>query len=128
MSANLDIIFEALASSPRRQILAYLAEAKLSTLELAERFSMSSPAISRHLSILERAELVKSERQGQFVLYTLNAQSLPSTLASYALELCPVGRPLKKESRAIAKASTSVSAKSSGKASEQKKDIKKNDE
>lgn len=106
MTANLDVIFEALASSPRRQILAYLAEAQLSTLELAERFSMSSPAISRHLSILERADLVKSERRGQFVFYTLNAQSLPSTLASYALELCPIGRPLKKESRAIAATQT----------------------
>lgn len=103
MSAQLDRIFEALASGPRRQILAYLTEAELSTSELAERFSMSAPAISRHLSVLENAGLVTSERRGQFVLYKLNADSLVNSLTGYALELCPVGRPLKRESRAIAK-------------------------
>lgn len=103
MAASLDKIFEALASSPRRQILAYLTEAELSTSELAERFAMSAPAISRHLSVLEAAELVTSERKGQFVLYKLNADSLVNSLTGYALELCPVGRPLKQESRVIAK-------------------------
>jgi ArsR family transcriptional regulator, arsenate/arsenite/antimonite-responsive transcriptional repressor len=102
MAGSLDKVFEALASSPRRQILAYLAEAELSTSELAERFQMSAPAISRHLSVLENAGLVSSQRQGQFVLYKLNADSLASTLTGYALELCPVGRPLKRESRAVA--------------------------
>ena len=105
MAASLDKIFEALASTPRRQILAYLTEAELSTSELAERFSMSAPAISRHLSVLEAAELVTSERKGQFVLYKLNADSLVNSLTGYALELCPVGRPLKRESRVIAKRS-----------------------
>jgi len=103
MSAPLDRIFEALASSPRRQILAYLAEAELTTTELAERFAMSTPAVSRHLSVLENAGLVSSERRGQYVMYKLNADSLASTLTGYALELCPVGRPLKRESRALAK-------------------------
>ncbi|MEO6921215.1 MAG: metalloregulator ArsR/SmtB family transcription factor [Collimonas sp.] len=103
MAASLDKIFEALASTPRRQILAYLTEAELSTSELAERFAMSAPAISRHLSVLELAELVTSERKGQFVLYKLNADSLVNSLTGYALELCPVGRPLKRESRAVAK-------------------------
>lgn len=102
MTASLDKIFEALASSPRRQILAYLSKADLNTTELATRFAMSAPAISRHLSVLENAGLVVSERQGQYVIYKLNADSLASTLTSYAFELCPVNRPLKKESRAIA--------------------------
>ena len=101
MSASLDKIFEALASGPRRQILAYLAETELTTSQLAERFSMSAPAISRHLSVLENAGLVISERNGQFVHYKLNADSLASTLTGYALELCPVGRPLKRESRSL---------------------------
>jgi len=60
---SLDKIFEALASGPRRQILAYLSEAELSTSQLAERFAMSAPAISRHLSVLENAGLVSSTRQ-----------------------------------------------------------------
>jgi ArsR family transcriptional regulator, arsenate/arsenite/antimonite-responsive transcriptional repressor len=100
---SLDKIFEALASGPRRQILAYLAEAELSTSQLAERFAMSAPAISRHLSVLENATLVTSERQGQFVMYRLNRDNLVNNLTGYALELCPVGRPLKRESRAIAR-------------------------
>ena len=100
---SLDKVFEALASAPRRQILAYLSEAELSTSELAARFAMSTPAISRHLSVLENADLVTSERKGQYVMYRLNADNLVNTLASYSFELCPVGRPLKRESRALAK-------------------------
>ena len=100
---SLDKIFEALASAPRRQIIAYLNEAELSTSELAERFSMTPPAISRHLSILENAGLVTSERRGQFVYYKLNAESVATTLTSYALEICPSGRPLKRESAQAAR-------------------------
>ncbi|QJD91344.1 winged helix-turn-helix transcriptional regulator [Duganella dendranthematis] len=100
---ELDRVFEALASKPRRQILAYLSEAELSTSDLAARFEMSAPAISRHLSILENAGLVTSERRGQFVLYKLNGDSLVNTLTSYAFEVCPVGRPLKRESKALSK-------------------------
>lgn len=100
---SLDKIFEALASGPRRQILAYLSEAELTTTQLAERFAMSTPAVSRHLSVLENAGLVSSERQGQFVLYRLNRDNLVNNLTGFALELCPVGRPLKQESRQIAK-------------------------
>ena len=103
MATSLDKVFEALASSPRRQILAYLSHAELSTSELAERFAMSAPAISRHLSVLENAGLVSSERHGQFVLYKLVRDNLVNSLTGYELELCPVGRPLKRESRAIAR-------------------------
>ena len=103
MSKSLGKVFEALASAPRRQILAYLTEAELSTSQLAERFSMSTPTISRHLSVLEQAELVTSERKGAFVMYKLNSDNLVNSLTGYAFELCPVGRPLKKESQALAK-------------------------
>ncbi|MGE8358877.1 metalloregulator ArsR/SmtB family transcription factor [Pseudomonas sp.] len=99
----MDKIFEALASGPRRQILAYLSEAELTTSELAERFAMSAPAISRHLSVLENAGLVNSERRGQFVYYQLNSDSLVNSLSSFMFELCPVAGPLKKESRELAK-------------------------
>ncbi|AEF21566.1 metalloregulator ArsR/SmtB family transcription factor [Pseudomonas fulva] len=98
----MDKIFEALASGPRRQILAYLSEAELTTSELAERFSMSAPAISRHLSVLENAGLVTSDRRGQFVYYQLNSDSLVNSLSSFMFDLCPVAGPLKKESKALA--------------------------
>jgi ArsR family transcriptional regulator len=100
---SVDRIFEALASYQRRQILAYLSKARLTTTELAERFEMTTPSISRHLSVLENAGLVSSQRMGQRVLYQLNPESLVSTLTSFAFEICPVGGPLKRESRALAK-------------------------
>jgi DNA-binding transcriptional ArsR family regulator len=100
---QLDRVFDALASRPRREILAYLSKAELTTTELAERFSMSTPAISRHLSVLENAGLVRSERQGQRVLYSLVPDNLVNTLTGFAFEVCPVGGPLKRESRALAK-------------------------
>ena len=103
---QVDRVFEALASRPRRQILAYLSEAELSTSDLANRFSMSAPAISRHLSVLENAELVTSERRGQFVYYKLNRDNLVNTLTGYAFEICPVGRPLKRDSRGLRKRRT----------------------
>jgi ArsR family transcriptional regulator, arsenate/arsenite/antimonite-responsive transcriptional repressor len=81
-----DKIFEALASRARREILAYLSKTELTTTELASRFQMTSPSISRHLTVLENAGLVTSERKGQRVLYRLNP-----------------GGPLKRESRALAK-------------------------
>jgi ArsR family transcriptional regulator, arsenate/arsenite/antimonite-responsive transcriptional repressor len=96
-------VFDALASTPRRQILAYLSKAELSTSDLASRFAMTAPAISRHLSVLENAELITSERRGQFVYYRLNADNVVNTLTNYAFELCPTGRPLKRESSAIGK-------------------------
>ena len=98
-----DKIFEALASRARREILAYLAKTELTTSELATRFDMTPPSMSRHLTVLENAGLVTSERHGQRVLYRLNPDSLVDTLTGFAFEICPVAGPLKRESRAIAK-------------------------
>ncbi len=101
-----DRIFEALSSSARRQILAYLSAGELTAGQIAERFAMSAPAISRHLSLLEAAGLVFSERQGQFIMYRLNADNLVNTLTGFAFELCPTAGPLKRESRRMAKQKT----------------------
>jgi DNA-binding transcriptional ArsR family regulator len=95
-------IFEALASPVRRKILAYLAHAELSAGEIASRFSMSKPSISQHLSILEAAGLVRSEKRGQFVFYAQVQENLINTLHGFMQEACPVGRPLKRESAALA--------------------------
>jgi len=97
----IDRIFEALASRPRREILAYLSEQELTAGEISGRFAMSAPAVSRHLSVLETAGLVSSERQGQYVYYRLNRDNLVNTLTGFAFEICPRGRPLKRESRQL---------------------------
>lgn len=91
---ELDRIFDALASGPRRQILAFLSQTALTTSELAARFPMSAPAISRHLSVLENAGLVAGERQGQRVLYRLKRDTLLNALARLASE---VDGPLRRE-------------------------------
>ena len=95
-------IFEALSSTVRRKILAYLAHADLTAGEIAARFEISKPAVSQHLSVLEAAGLVTSEKKGQFVHYSLVRDSLVNTLNDYVQEVCPVSRPLKAESAEIA--------------------------
>ena len=80
-------VFYALASLPRRRIIAFLSQTALSTADLADRFAMSRPAVSRHLSVLERAGLIGGERQGQRVLYRLNRDALLGALARFASEV-----------------------------------------
>jgi len=94
-------IFEALASTPRRKILAYLAQVDLTAGEIASRFEMSKPAISKHLQILENAGLIRGEKRGQFIIYTLVRENLVNTLHGFVQEVCPVSAPLKKEGAAL---------------------------
>ncbi len=91
-------VFEALSSSVRRKILAYLAGGPLTAGEIAERFDISKPSISKHLALLETAGLIKGERKGQFIHYTLVSDNLVNTLNGFVQEVCPVSRPIKKES------------------------------
>jgi DNA-binding transcriptional ArsR family regulator len=96
-------IFEALSSPVRRKILAYLSHAELTAGEIAARFEISKPAVSQHLSVLEGAGLVKSDKRGQYVHYALVPDALANTLNGYVQEVCPVSKPLKKESAALAR-------------------------
>lgn len=95
----MDRVFEALASSARRQILAYLNAGELSAGEIAERFDFSKPALSSHLRILEEAGLVAREKRGQFVYFRLVPDRLANTVFAWAAEVCPVAGPLKRERR-----------------------------
>lgn len=101
---QIDNVFDALASTPRRKILAFLSKTSLTAGEIAERFEMSKPALSKHLSILENAGLVRSEKRGQYVHYSLADQNLLATLHTFLTTFCPVGGPLKRESAALANA------------------------
>lgn len=94
-------VFEALSSTVRRKILAYLAHADLTAGEIASRFEISKPAVSQHLSVLENAGLVTSEKRGQYVHYSLAREHLANTLNGYVQEVCPVSKPLKAESQAL---------------------------
>jgi DNA-binding transcriptional ArsR family regulator len=91
---NPDRIFDALASGPRRQMLRELSQAERTTSELAARFALSAPAISRHLSVLENAGLVASRRDGQRVLYGLVRDTLMEALSGFAAELATGADPM----------------------------------
>ena len=65
ISKRLDMTFAALANPTRRAILARLASGEVSVSELAEPFSMTQPAVSRHLKVLERAGLISSGSDAQ---------------------------------------------------------------
>ena len=73
-------IFKALNDPTRRQILDLLKEKDLNAGEIAENFNMSKPSISHHLDILKRADLVTSEKKGQFIEYSLNTTILEDLL------------------------------------------------
>src|SRR5437764_2072779 len=62
---KLDAMFSALADPTRRAILARLASGEASVMELTEPFSMSQPAVSKHLKVLERAGLISRGRDAQ---------------------------------------------------------------
>lgn len=98
----MDKVFEALASAPRRKILAYLSQAELSAGDIASRFDMTKPSLSKHLKLLEAAGLVIGEKRGQFVFYRLQQGNLAGTLASFMQAVCPVSKGLKQESKALA--------------------------
>ena len=70
------MVFAALADPTRRAILARLADGDATVSELAEPFSISMPAISRHLKVLERAGLISRSRSGQWRSSSLQAGPL----------------------------------------------------
>lgn len=92
-------VFQALSSTVRRKILAYLSGSELTAGEIASRFDISKPSVSKHLSILEGAGLVVGDKRGQFIHYRLVEENLVNTLNGFVQEVCPVSRPLKRESR-----------------------------
>lgn len=63
--------WEALSDSTRREILLLLRDAPCSAGQISERFSISKPSISHHLNLLREAGLVRSEKKGQHIFYTL---------------------------------------------------------
>lgn len=69
-------VFDALADGTRREILDLLAHGERSAGDLAERFPVSRPAISRHLRVLRKAGLVRQRKKAQWRVYSLNPDAL----------------------------------------------------
>tara|TARA_R110002049_G_scaffold137695_1_gene297732 strand:- start:668 stop:922 length:255 start_codon:yes stop_codon:yes gene_type:complete len=76
----MNYLFKALNDETRRQILELLKEKDMTAGEIADAFNISKPSISHHLDILKRADLVSSEKQGQFITYSINTTILEDVL------------------------------------------------
>ena len=71
---------KALDDPIRREILGMLKKGRMSAGEIAERFDITGAAISRHLSVLKDADLVRDTREGKFIYYELNTSVLEEVL------------------------------------------------
>ena len=71
---------KALSDPIRRQILDMLKPGRLSAGEIAEAFPVSGAAVSKHLSVLKEADLIRDTREGKFIYYELNASVLEEVM------------------------------------------------
>ncbi len=77
---DMNFLFKALNDGTRRQMLELLKERDMNAGEIADKFNMSKPSISHHLDILKRADLITSEKKGQFIEYSLNTSILEDVI------------------------------------------------
>jgi ArsR family transcriptional regulator len=74
-------VFKALNDPTRRQILEMLRKGDMSAGDIADRFNMTKPSISHHLDLLKQADLIAPEKNGQFIIYSLNTSVLDECLS-----------------------------------------------
>ena len=77
---SLQSTLRALADPTRREILNLLKAGRLSAGEITEHFPVTAASISRHLSVLKEADLIRDTREGKFIYYDLNASVLEEIL------------------------------------------------
>ncbi|MBR5244937.1 MAG: winged helix-turn-helix transcriptional regulator [Clostridia bacterium] len=77
---GIQITLKALSDPIRREILELLKSGRLPAGEIAERFPVSGAAISKHLSVLKEADLIRDTREGKYIFYELNASVLEEVL------------------------------------------------
>jgi DNA-binding transcriptional ArsR family regulator len=82
-------IFRALADSTRRQILHELRSGELAAGEIARRFPISGPSISRHLGVLKTAGLIRERRDANRILYSLVEERLALCIGRFMSAVCP---------------------------------------
>lgn len=71
---------KALSDPIRREILEILKEGRLPAGEISDHFSVSGAAISKHLSVLREADLIRDAREGKFIYYELNTSVLEEVM------------------------------------------------
>jgi DNA-binding transcriptional ArsR family regulator len=78
----MQLAFKALADPTRRAILSQLRKRSLTAGELGELFPISKPSLSHHFNILKSADLVRTERRGQNIVYSLNTSVVDEFIAA----------------------------------------------
>jgi len=76
-----DKVFKALSDANRRKIIDLLKKKEMTAGEIAKHFNISKPTISEHLKTLKNADLIQSEKNGQFITYFLNTSVLEDFLS-----------------------------------------------
>jgi len=82
-------VFRALADPTRRQILQDLRGGELSAGDIASRFPIRGPSVSRHLSILKGAGLIIERREANRILYSLAGDRLAVCVGGFLSAVCP---------------------------------------
>src|SRR5258705_5865097 len=77
----MDKLFKALNDPTRRKILELLQKQDMTAGEIADCFNISKPSISHHLDLLKQADVILSEKDGQFIVYSLNTTVFDECLA-----------------------------------------------
>ena len=77
----MNLLFKALNDETRRRIIELLKEKDRTAGDISDKFTISKPSISHHLDILKRADLITSQKKGQFVEYSLNTSILEDLLS-----------------------------------------------
>ena len=80
MNVSMQDTLQALADPTRREILNLLKQSRKSAGGISNHFSISGAAVSRHLSVLKEADLIRDEREGKYIYYELNATVLEEIL------------------------------------------------
>lgn len=71
---------KALSDPVRREILSLLKTGRLSAGQIAEKFPVSGAAVSKHLSVLKEADLIRDTKEGKFIFYELNTSVLEEVM------------------------------------------------
>jgi len=87
--SNEESVFKALASPVRREILYHLRRGELSAGEVAAKFAIAAPTVSRHLGVLKSAALVSERRDGNRILYEAAQDTIAATLTDFVGAVCP---------------------------------------
>ena len=82
-------VFKALASPVRREILFHLRSGELSSGDIAAKFDIAAPTVSRHLGVLKTAGLISERRDSNRILYEAAQEEIAATLTDFLGAVCP---------------------------------------